>query len=246
MSFKLTRYIMSAKNGLVEEVSIDEIWIDTDDFDRQCEYLLGAYFRLEKDFLEYLEYVPYREDHLHVSSSRLADFILRIPPLLAISFRSLTFGECMKGSYERWLHDPRLRYREEEFHKYIKELKQLYIKKEKNIDNLIDYYELHISNIFTLWYDENLTKQEIILNYEVGKIEFTEKIHPFQKEKWYSWKNLRNEIEHRGRTEATLENVMYGLAFLLILLTQLYTRKDAFFEFSSELFQMDWGFPSHP
>lgn len=232
---------MSAKNGLVEEFTIDEIWIDTDDFDRQCEYLLGAYSRLEKDFLEYLEYVPYKEDHLHVSSSRLADFILRIPPLLAISFRLLTFGENMKGSYERWLNDPRLRCREEEIQKYIKELKQLYIKKEENKDNLIDYYEIHISNIFTLWHDDNLTKKEVMLNYEVGKIEFTEKIYPFQKEKWYSWKDLRNEIEHRGQTEATLENVLYGLSFLIILLEQLYTWKDPFFEFTSELFQKNWG-----
>ena len=107
---------------------------------------------------------------------------------------------------------------------------------------MIDYYKLHISNIFTLWDDDNLTKKEIMLNYEVGKIEFTEKLHPFQKEKWHSWKDLRNEIEHRGRTEATLENVLYGLAFLIILLEQLYTWKDAFFEFTSELFQMDGGF----
>lgn len=229
---------MSSKNELSGEGTIDEIWIDSDDFDRQCDYLFNAYFRLEKDFLEYLEYVPYREDHLHVSSSRLADFILRIPPLLTISFRYLTFGGIMKYSYERWLHDPGLRSREEEFQKYAEELKRLYEKKEKNMDSLNDYYELHISNVFSLWRDENIIFREITLYEDVGKIEFSKKLYPFKKEKWFSWKDLRNEIEHRGRTEATLEDVLYGLAFLIILLYQLYSWRAAFFELTSSLFDI--------
>ena len=229
---------MLKKNRLAEDVTIEEIWIEPADFDRQCEYLLGAYLCLEDDFLEYLEYAPYREEHLHVSSSRLADFILRITPLLSISFRALTFGGKMKGAYEYWLHDPS-HGRGEVFDKYTKELKQLYVKKEKHIDSLNEYYELHVSNVFTLWDNDNLIKREIMLNYEVSRIEFSKALCPFQKEKWFSWKDLRNEIEHRGRTEATLEDVLYGLAFLIILLEQLYSWKDAFFEYSSNLFQMD-------
>ena len=229
---------MATKNGLLEDISMEEIWLNPEDFNRQCDYLRGAYFRLEKDFLEYLEYVPYREEHLHVSSPRLADFILRIPPLLAKSFRLLTFGSKMKGSYERWLHDPRLRSKEEEFHKYTEELKKLYVKKEKNIDYLNDYYEFHISNVFTIWGDENLINKKITLNTEIGKIEFSNKLYPFEKEKWRSWKELRNEIEHRGRTEATLNAVLCGMAFLIILIVQLYSWRDAFFAFTSNLFEI--------
>ena len=237
LMFQINLIYMSSRNGSLEEIN-KKGWIDQNDFNRQCDYLFGAYFRLEKDFLEYLEYVPYREDHLHVSSSRLADFILRIPPLLAISFRSLTFGERMKGSYERWLYDPILRSREEEFHKYITELNRVSMKKEENVDNLNDYYELHVSNVFTFWGDENLVNKAVTLNDEIGKIEYSKRLYPFEKEKWFMWKDLRNEIEHRGRTEATLEDVLHGLAFLIILLEQLYGWRDAFFELSSDIFEI--------
>jgi len=229
---------MSTKNGLPEEVKIENIWIDDDDFDRQCEYLLRAYLRLETDFLEYLDYVPCRVEHLNVSSQRLADFILRIPPLLTKSFRTLTFGGKMKGRYEYWLYDPSHGYGED-FNKYVKKLKQIYVKKEKNTDNLNDYYKLHALNVFTLWGEEDLTKKEIRLKDKVGIIEFTKTLHPFQKKQWFSWKDLRNEIEHRGRTEAKLKDVLYGLAYIITLLEKSYSWKDAFYEFTSGLFQID-------
>ena len=73
-------------------------WMNRSEFEKQSTYLFGLYSRIERDFLELFDFIPLREDYLCIESSWLADYILRVTPLLSKAFRLLTFGPPFKTS----------------------------------------------------------------------------------------------------------------------------------------------------
>ena len=72
------------------------IWVNYKDNKNMTEYLNNTYNRLETDFIDYLDYVPLKEDHLEVTSQRLAELIQRISALLSKIFRIVTLGSPMQ------------------------------------------------------------------------------------------------------------------------------------------------------
>ena len=188
-----------------------------EDSRRLTEYVSGAYKRLERDFINYLDYVPLREVHLCVSSQRLADFIIRIDPLLSTCFRLITFGDSMKSYCESSITIIPFDDKKIEF--FYEKLEKLYNKKEIDKDTLWDYYKFHDSEklvITVFWNEKRLSMHELEIQEKIG-ISDCFQIRPFGKKEWDAFKECRNAIVHRDKTEASLEDVLHGIACLAII-----------------------------
>jgi len=226
-------------------VETPNIWIPVEDDRKITGYVYNAYKRLETDFMNYLNYVPLRKDHLCVSSSRLADFIPRISSLLSKCFRLITFGYSMKTYCE---HSIPLQFSENGSQKALYEkLDDIYNKKKKNEDYLNDYYGLHDldeSFITDFWDGKRISMQERMVKEKIG-ISDSLVIKPFDHKEWYAWGECRNAIEHRDKTEASLKDVLYGIAYIATILENI-TKRSWFkqLDFDSDLFvvtKIVWG-----
>ena len=222
-----------------------DIWIPNEDCHRLTEYVFGAYQRLETDFINYFNYVPLRNNHLHVSSQRLADFIQRTSQLLSKLFRLITFGESMENYLRRaarFVFGYTTEYEE-----LLSELYKIYDKKVKNKDYLNYYYKLHNldkSFIKAFWNGKCLSMKEVKFQKRVGILEYNCLTKPFKWENWLSWKNCRNAIEHRDKTEASLKEVLYGIACCAIILENIASRNSIKKSFDSNIFifpKIVWG-----
>jgi hypothetical protein len=208
-------------NGHDEIENIEEFpWMGALDFERQSAFLVKRYQRLEIDFLDYLNYVPLRNEHLEVSSWLLADYVLRITPHLATAFRLLTFGNPMffqSKVNKRILEDDVFR------KKFLKKMESLNSKREKNEDHLHHYHKFLNQKQYgsILWFNRRISDLEIETNFITGQCEYDEGLKPFKAETWFSWYDYRDSIEHRGQTEASVYHVLQGLACLAILLTSI-------------------------
>ena len=142
---------------------LEHIWDDKKESEKVSAYLYGAYTRLEKDFLAVLEYVPLREQHLSVSSSRFADFVLRTSPLINKTFRILTFG---RGTLEKleWETNPAnsISMSSEDLFSIQKLLLEIHKKKKKNNDSISDYRKWFSNDLFYKLYQVN--EDELIAN----------------------------------------------------------------------------------
>lgn len=199
------------------------VWMNDKDSKNITEYLNNAYNRLETDFVDYLEYVPLKEDHLKVTSQRLADFIQRISALLSKSLRIVTLGSPMQQYCERSM-EFRFGSGSLGLEKLYKHLNGIYNKVKVNKDTLNDYYILHDINetfITGFWNGKPISKQEIELREKIGVLEYPQTLVPFKHEEWYSWKDSRNAIEHRYETTTSMKNVLYGVAYLAIVLNNI-------------------------
>ena len=215
------------------------IWIPVGDHRKIKVYVYSSYKQLERDFMNYLNYVPLRKKHLCVSSSRLADFIPRISSLLSKCFRLLTFGDSMKTYC---MHNVTW-----QFSEYVgglkvlyEKLEEIYDKKEKNEDNLNDYYSLHDLDkpfITGFWDGKCISMQERIVKEKIGVLDSLV-IRPFEHKEWHSWRECRNSIEHRDKTEVSLKDVLYGIACIAIILENINKRSwmDRYLDFDSDLF----------
>ena len=215
------------------------IWILVGDDRKIKGYVYSAYKRLERDFMNYLNYVPLRNKHLCVSSSRLADFIPRISSLLSKCFRLITFGNSMKTYC---VHNVMWQFSENvgELKALYEKLEKIYNKKEKNEDNLNDYYSLHDldkSFITGFWDGKRISIQERIVKEKIGILDSLV-IRPFEHKEWRAWRECRNSIEHRDKTEASLKDVLYGIACIAIILENINKRSwtDRYLDFDSDLF----------
>jgi len=222
-----------------------DIWIPNEDCHRLTEYVFGAYQRLETDFINYFNYVPLRNNHLHVSSQRLADFIQTTSQLLSKLFRLITFGESMKNYLRRavkFVFGDTTEYEE-----LLSELYKRYDKKVKNKDYLNYYDNLHDldkSFIKDFWNGKCLSMKEVRFQQRIGILEYNCVIKPFKWENWLSWKNCRNAIEHRDKTEASLKEVLIGIACCAIILENIASRNSIKKSFDSNVFILPktvWG-----
>lgn len=222
-----------------ENLEHQNIWIPDGNHRKMKSYIYSSYKRLERDFIDYLNHVPLRNEHLFVSSSRLADFIPRISSLLSKSFRLITFGDSM-NTYcvynVTWSFDGN----SDDLKALYEKLEIIYDKKDKNEDKLNDYYCLHDLDrpfITDFWDGNRISMQERIVKEKIGVIDPLV-IRPFKHEEWYAWKECRNSIEHRDRTEASLKDVLYGIAYIAIILENINkkSRLDRYPDFDSDLF----------
>lgn len=230
-----------------ENLEPPNIWIPAGDHRKIKAFVYSSYKRLESDFMDYLNFVPLRNEHLCVSSSRLADFIPRISSLLSKCFRLITFGNSMKTyciNNVTWQFNGNI----ENLKALYSELEEIYTKKEQNDDNLNEYYRLHDLDepfITGFWDGNRISMQERIVKEKIGILDSLV-IKPFEHKEWYAWRECRNSIEHRDRTEASLKDVLYGLAFIAITLENI-TKKswlDRYPDFDSDLFvvtKIVWG-----
>lgn len=132
-------------------------WLDEEIFENRTEFYFNAVNRQENEFLNYLEYVPLRTVNLAVSSQRLADFMLRIFPLLTIGFNVITFGKGMKryvNSAQHIFSDSNTQ--QELFSK----LKDLY---DKNNPYLRDYYKFHSDRLFHQYWNISINEDDLEL-----------------------------------------------------------------------------------
>ena len=110
--------------------------------------------------------------------------------------------------------------REKEIESFYEKLEKLYNKKEINKDTLWDYYTFHDSDklIITAFLDnKRLSTHELEIKETIG-ISDRFQIRPFGKKEWDAVKECRNAIIHRDKTEASLEDVLHGIACLVIIL----------------------------
>ena len=198
--------------------SLQHIWEDDISSKKVSGYLYGAYSRLEQDFLSVLEYVPLRESHLHVSSSRFADFILRSSPLINKIFRTMTFSKRTLKQLE-WEINPENSYgiSSDDYDSIQELLLNLHSLKKRNRDSISHYHKWISSGLFYKLYpineDDVVTTQ---LKTEVIESEFT--LNPFGNDVWGNWIDNRRKIEHRDQTEASIQCVLNGLAIIAKLL----------------------------
>lgn len=68
-----------------------------------------------------------------------------------------------------------------------------------------------------------------------SEIEYDEVLKPFTSKNFNSWLEYRNDVEHRDRTQATIEKSLQGIACLFILIRKIseYTYENI----ESDLFQ---------
>ena len=211
-------------------------------FIEQIEYVNNYSFlhlsfeRIEQEFLEYFEYVPLEEKHLHVSSMRLADLILKIFPLIGIAYRTITFGTPMKSLIKHLKFN-----KVSGINEFVEKVEKIHQKNESNDDSLWDYYKL---------LNEDITKERagisilsekaVSLRTRVGYIHLIKTFQPFTGENWQNIVDTRNEIEHRGKKVASLEESLNTLSCLAILLDiNARGQEDHPLDFSSNIFQID-------
>lgn len=202
---------------LLVEMVESSPWMNHLDFQRQSSFVFSSYQRLENDILEYFEYVPLREKNLSLTSVRLADFLLRMPPILTKAFKIMTFGFITQNMFDTHLGFIPDKIKQEEILKLINDLHE---KKKLNEDYLNHYYQFHNNKIVApyIWRGKLISEREVKLKEIISRIEYDEIIKPFNSKNWHSWIDCRNEIEHRERTEADLEKVLQGLACIYMIL----------------------------
>jgi len=183
-----------------------------------------------------LEYVPLRKNNLGVSSQRLADFIIKIFPLQTIGFYVITFGEGMKKYIK---NVPNML----DSGADIRVLKKISDLKKKKNPFLRDYINFHSHRDLQYYWRMGIKNEELDLREILGLIDYSETIIPFDEEIWNGVNIVRNEIVHRNRTEAKLEDVMNGIASLIIIASRFENWDSLRFEFRSEVFDYGWRIP---
>lgn len=208
-------------------------WLDKDTFENRTEYFFNAVNRLETEFINYLEYVPLRTENLKVSSQRLADFMLRIFPLMTIGFNIITFGDGMKqyvNSANHIFSDSTIQ--QELFSKLV-------TLHNENNPFLRDYYNLHLDRLFQQYWNISIEEDDLELRKMVGIINYSTKIVPFDHSIWDQTHKVRNEIIHRTRTEASLENVVNGLGCLNLIAGRICNWTRLRYDYRSVLFNIE-------
>ena len=198
-----------------------DIWINDEEYKRKIEFLYLMYKEVENEFLEYLKYVPLKEDNFNVSSMLLADLIPRIFRYMESSFKALAFGEPMKVFYER---DIRFEFQGG---------RELKIELYRDLENIpegagvYDYYTFFSKEdkkyIEKFFREGSLTNQKIKPIKHIGLVEYEETIEPFKPEEWNRLRRIRNDIVHNQKMEARLYDVFQALACLAILLDNRYS-----------------------
>ncbi len=213
-----------------------EFLLDYRNYVNNYSFLHLSFERIEQEFLDYFEYVPLEKKHLNVSSMRLADIILKIFPLIGITFRTITFGNPMKALIEHLKFN-----KVSGIEEFVEKVEKIYQKQESIDDSLWDYYRL-LNDAITR--DRagisTLSEKTVSLRPRVGYINLVREFQPFTGSNWSKIVKVRNEIEHRGKTSSSLEESLNALSCLAILLKMNANGQEHYpLDFSSKVFQIN-------
>ena len=97
------------------------------------------------------------------------------------------------------------------------------------------YYNFHSDKDLQQFWHIAIDEDDVTPRNLIGLISYTESIFPFDKTVWEGLHEVRNEIIHRNKTEATLGDVLNGLACLIVIAARIFNWNALLFEFQSIL-----------